>query len=80
MSLYLVGLLAVITHRLLCVAAVLVLRRYRNCFTCVSGFYWKLLWTLDLDIEFINRALRKIWSTTPRNIYFHSRSVTLVFW
>jgi len=48
MSLYSDALLAVITYRLLCAAAVLVLRPYRNCFTCVSGFYWKLLWNLDL--------------------------------
>ena len=80
MSLYSDALLAVITYRLLCAAAVLVLRPYRNCFTCVSGFYWKLLWNLDLVMEFINRALREICSTTPREIYFISRSVTLVFW
>jgi len=48
MSLYLVALLAVITYRLLCAAAVFMLRLYRTCFTCVSGFYWKSQWTLDL--------------------------------
>ncbi len=30
-------------------------------------------------MEFINRALREICSTTPRKMYFISRSVTLVF-
>jgi len=48
MSLYSDVLLAVITYRLLCVAAIFVPRRYRTCFNCVSSFYWKLLWTLDL--------------------------------
>jgi len=80
MSLYLVALLAVITYRLLCAAAVFMLRLYRTCFTCVSGFYWKSQWTLDLDMKFINRALREIYSNTPHKMYFHSRSITLVFW
>ena len=43
MSLYLVGLLAVITHRLLCVAAVLVFTLVREHRTCVGVFNLKAL-------------------------------------